>query len=331
MPANLPPHYYELERQFRAEKNLRRRLEIAKELFAIMPKHKGTDKLQAEMKAKISKLKKQIQSSKKHGETHREDFTHIEKEGAGQVIIIGPPNSGKSTIVGGLTNAKVIIADYPYSTLKPITGMMQYEDIQIQLIDTPPISPEFTEKYIPELTRKADFVVITIDATSPGNLEEMEYLFQYFKEKDVHFHRNPSKESFEETRKHKKAEIFITHIDEPGGGGAVDVFSEFYGELLDVYGLSIPQAMGVKEFKNNLFKSLGIIRTYCKERGKPPDLSDPVILYVGDTVNDMALEIHKDFAYNLKFAKIWGKGVYDGQMVAGDYQLNDGDIVELHI
>ena len=332
MPANLPPQYYELEREFKAEKDPRKKLDLAQELLAIMPKHKGTDKLQADMKAKIAKLKKQIQSiCKKHGDIQREDLTHIEREGVGQVIIIGPPNSGKSTIVAGLTNARPEVADYPFTTHKPTTGMMPYENIQIQLIDTPPISPDHTEKYIHELVRKADLVLITIDATSPGNLEEIEHLFGYFKEKNVEFHTDPAVETYLDKRKYKKSRLIITRFDLPGGEGAVEVFNEFYGEQLPVRGLAVAAGHGVDEFKNDIFKSLNIIRVYCKERGKEADMIDPVILPAGGSIADMALEIHKDFARNLKFAKLWGADVHDGQMVSGDYQLSDGDIVELHI
>jgi small GTP-binding protein len=331
MPANLPPHYYELERTFKAEKDPKRKLELAQELLAIMPKHKGTDKLQADMKAKISKLKKQLQTPKKGGTIQIEDFTHIDKEGAGQVIIIGPPNSGKSSIVAELTNAKPEVADYPFTTRKPTTGMMVYENIQIQLIDTPPVSPEYTEKYIKELVRKADTVVITVSATSPGNLEETEYIFDYFRDKYIRFVGFPKQEFDEEGKWLKRGRLIITRIDQPGGGGAVEVFDEFYGEILPVKGLSVISGAGIEEFRRDLFRSLNVVRIYCKERGKEPDMVDPVILPVGGTVNDMALEIHKDFAHNLKFAKIWGRDVHDGQMVSGDYVLNDGDIVELHI
>ncbi|MCP4634429.1 MAG: TGS domain-containing protein [candidate division Zixibacteria bacterium] len=332
MPANLPPHYYVLEREFKAERDPRKKLELAQELIALMPKHKGTDKLQAEMKAKISKLKKQIDTGgKKHGASSVEDYTHIDREGAGQVIIIGPPNSGKSSIVVKLTNANPEVADYPFTTHKPTTGMMPYENIQIQLIDTPPISPDHTEKYIPELVRKADIVLITVDATSPGNLEEIEFIMDYFNEKQTEFEGAPEIEITEDRRRIKKARLIITRLDQPGGDGAVDVFHEFYGEKFPVSGLAVTTGEGVEEFKKDLFESLKIVRVYCKERGKEPDMVDPVILPLGGTVVDMALEIHKDFAHNLKHAKIWGENVHDGQLVAGDYQLNDGDIVELHI
>ena len=145
MPANLPPQYYELEREYNAERDPREKLRLAQELLRVMPKHKGTDKLQAEMKAKISRLKKEIEGggSKSGGPVRQVSAKdHIEKEGAGQVILIGPPNAGKSSLVDVLTHAKPEVADYPYTTREPEPGMMEFETVQMQLIDTPPISPD---------------------------------------------------------------------------------------------------------------------------------------------------------------------------------------------
>jgi len=160
MPANLPPQYYELERTFKAERDPREKLRLAQELLAMMPKHKGTDKLQAEMKAKISKLKKQIDSGQKKGggPSRTEQPDHIDKEGAGQVVFIGPPNSGKSSLLDALTNAKPLVADYPFTTREPQAGMMPYETISIQLVDTPPISPDLFETYLLGIIRNADLI-----------------------------------------------------------------------------------------------------------------------------------------------------------------------------
>ena len=164
MPANLPPQYYELEREFKHERDPREKLRLAEELLAIMPKHKGTDKLQADLKAKISKMKKQVEgTSKTHGTRQAQTHDHIEKEGAAQIILIGPPNCGKSSIVETLTHAKPLVADYPYTTREPLSGMMEYDTAQLQLIDTPPISAESYENYLSGLIRNANLVVLVAD------------------------------------------------------------------------------------------------------------------------------------------------------------------------
>ncbi|MGC9359323.1 MAG: TGS domain-containing protein [Anaerolineae bacterium] len=80
-----------------------------------------------------------------------------------------------------------------------------------------------------------------------------------------------------------------------------------------------------------MFERLGVIRVYSKAPGRPPDLDAPFTLEEGSTVADLAAKVHRDFYDQLKSARIWGKGVHDGQMVSRDHVLADGDIVELHV
>jgi ribosome-interacting GTPase 1 len=186
MPANLPPQYYELEREYRAERDPREKLRLAEELLRMMPKHKGTDKLQADMKAKISKLKKQIGGEEKsHGARTASSHDYIPKEGAGQIIFIGPPNCGKSSLVDSFTNAKPVVADYPFSTREPQAGMMTFETIQLQLIDTPPISEEHYDNYLSNLIRIADIVILVADLADPQMADHIRTVLSKLEEKRI--------------------------------------------------------------------------------------------------------------------------------------------------
>jgi hypothetical protein len=78
-----------------------------------------------------------------------------------------------------------------------------------------------------------------------------------------------------------------------------------------------------------VFDRLEIIRVYSKPPGEEPDLSAPFVMEKGGTVEDFATKVHQDFLQTLKSARIWGEGVYDGQMVGRDHVLHDGDVVEL--
>ncbi len=331
MPANLPPHYYELEREYKAEKDPREKLRLAKELMALMPKHKGTDKLQADLKAKISKLKKQIDSGgKKHGARIAEKWDSIEKEGAAQVILIGPPNSGKSTIVDYYTSAKPLIGDYPYTTREPATGMMQYETIQIQLIDTPPISDDYMENYIPNLVRAADLTVIVVDVSQPGFDERVKVIFDIMDQKRVKLLPEVPEDPEDPKYSYKKT-VFAGHkfLDEGGEMGMKNL-SRLYPDYV-IIPSSILDDETAEKFKDSLFKSLGIIRVFTKKVGHDPDYNDPIILPAGGTVEDAAFELHKDFARKMQYAKIWGEGKYEGQRVSSSYKLSDGDIIEFRI
>jgi ribosome-interacting GTPase 1 len=331
MPANLPPQYYELEREYKAEKDPREKLRLAKELLAMMPKHKGTDKLQAEMKAKIAKLTKTVEGGQKsHGARQAVSPDHIEKEGAGQVILIGPPNSGKSSLLESLTNAKPLVADYPYSTREPLAGMMDYETIQIQLIDTPPVSDELYENYMSNLIRTADIVVVVCDLENEACMPRARYILDKLDEKRIILQPEVTGEP-EDPRFCYKKTIICAHKEYEDESGAkraklAELFPGF-----TMVATSIIDDESLEAFKRTIFEALKIIRVYTKHIGEEPVMVDPVILPIGGTVEDAATSIHKDFAAKLKYARIWGKHTFDGQRVQRDYQLHDGDIIEFHI
>jgi len=331
MPANLPPQYYELERDFRRERDPREKLRIAEELLRIMPKHKGTDKLQADMKAKISKLKKQISGPTKSGAARQAPaHDHIDKEGAGQVILIGPPNGGKSSLIDALTHAQPLVADYPYSTREPLAGMMTYESVQIQLIDTPPISPESYENYLSGLIRNADLVVLVCDLASPDMSADVEFVLQKLEEKRIILMPDVTDEPEDPRFSYRKTMVCAhkAYDDESGEmrRALEDMFPGFR-----MVATSIIDDDTLAVFKRAVFEMLSIIRVYTKPIGKEADLTNPVILPVGATVEEAAEDLHKDFAARFKYAKIWGKGKYDGQRVQRDFQLSDEDILEFHL
>ena len=331
MPANLPPQYYELERQFKAEKDTREKLRLAEELLAMMPKHKGTDKLQAEMKAKISKLKQQLEGgTKSHGARQAATHDHIEKEGAGQIILIGPPNSGKSSLVDILTSARPEVADYPFTTREPLTGMMPYETIQIQLIDTPPIAPEQYENYLSGLIRNADTIVLVADLAAATMVQDLEFIAAQLEEKHIVLKPDLS-EKPEDVRYAYKKTVVCGHKEfDDESGDNLDKLRAMYPGFV-IVATSIIDDDSLLKFKRALYDSLGIIRVYTKPVGHEPDYKDPIILPLEATVEQAAFTLHKDFARNLKFAKIWGEGKFDGQRVQNDYRLSDGDILEFHM
>ncbi len=333
MPANLPPQYYELEREFKKESDPREKLRLAKELLAMMPKHKGTDKLQAEMKAKISALNKQIQGGeKKHGARRVDDHTHIEKEGAAQIILVGPPNSGKSSIVDALTHAKPLIGDYPYTTREPLAGMTLFETVRYQLIDTPPISEEQFEPYLPNLVRQADLVCLTVDICEEDCVRKATVVAERLKERKIILSPViPDEEKIEDQRfAHKKTFIAAHKCLDEGADKGLEAIRSSYGDFT-IARTSILDDDSMRNFMTTIFQTLGIIRVYTKRAGHDPDFVDPIILPLGGTVEDAAATLHKDFARNLQYARIWGDGKFEGQRVKNSYVLTDKDIIQFHI
>ncbi len=331
MPANLPPQYYELEREFRAETDVREKLRLAQELLVLMPKHKGTDKLQADMKAKISQLKKQVEAGGEahHGAHHVKTFDHIEREGAGQIILIGPPNSGKSSLVESLTHARPLVADYPYTTREPMTGMMEFETVQLQLIDTPPISDEQFENYLTNLIRLADTVVLVADVTSKKMADELRFIVKSLEEKRIIF--KPDKFSHLDPRNSYKRTIIAAHKSfEDDTAVRRQVLEQLFPGF-KIVDTSILEEKSLNEFKKAVFESLGIMRVYTKRVGAEVEIRDPIILPIGGTVEQAATVLHKDFVAKLKFARVWGAGKFEGQRVHNEFVLSDKDVVEFHI
>ncbi|MFH1350125.1 MAG: TGS domain-containing protein [Pseudomonadota bacterium] len=328
MPANLPPQYFEAEQRYRVAKTPEAKIEALEEMLMIMPKHKGTDKLRADLRRRISKVKSQSQQKK--GVSRRESEYYIEREGVAQIVVIGPPNVGKSSLVAALTNASPEVAEFPHSTWKPTPGMVLYENIQFQLVDTPPISRHHMDPWMADLIRRSDIILILLDLHGEI-LEGYENTLSILQELRVFPEGSPVPEDYKKPPFIKKIFVVVNKMDEEKDNEDLDVFIELSETKLPVLGISARKKRNLTAFIEKIYDLCGIIRIYTKAPGKEPDLTAPFVLPKESTLEDLAYKIHKDFVSNLKYAKMWGKAVYDGQMVQRDYILQDGDVVEIHI
>jgi len=329
MPANLPPQYFETERKLKTAKTPQEKIIILEELLSLVPKHKGTEKLQALLKTKIAKLKSAAQKKPalaKHAPTF-----HIDKAGAGQIVLIGPPNVGKSMLIKSLSNANPEIADYPFTTRIPYPAMMKYENIQIQLIDTPPITPEYMEVWHSELIKEADGILFLLDLSSQNPPDIMRALLAKLNEKKIELIADertiPSGVQFF----YKKTLIVANKKDLPSGEENFNILKKVLESKFNLIPVSARRGDGLEYLKKRIFSLLHIIRVYSKIPGKKADLNDPYTLKKGSSVMTMARVVHKDFAQKLKYARIWSKNKYQGQKVNRNHILEDEDVIELHI
>lgn len=327
MPANLPPHYFEAEKRYREAKTPAGKVEALEEMLMIMPKHKGTDKLRADVRRKISKFKSLSQQKKGTGK--RETAYSIDREGAAQVVIIGPPNSGKSSLVDRLTNASPEVADFPHTTWKPTPGMVPYENIQFQLVDTPPINREYVDPWMADLIRRCDILVVVLDLHKDP-LQQFEETLSVLQELRIFPEGYPVPPDLKKPPFIKKTLVLVNKTDSPSDEEDYEIFTALWEGKLPCLDVSTQTGRHLERFVQTIFETANIIRVFSKPPGKDADLNQPFVLPKDSTLEDLAGKIHKEFVTNLKFARIWGKGVYDGQMIQRDHVLQDGDVVEIH-
>ncbi len=326
MTTNVPPVYREAEARFRAAVTREEKLAALEEMLRLVPKHKGTEKLCGDIRARISKLK--LEPKKK--QASRGPSYKILHEGAGQIALVGPPNAGKSTLVAELTHAEPEVAPYPLTTLKAIPGMMPFEDVAFQLVDLPPVCHEHVEPWVYDIIRGADLVWLVLSVERPlVGLEETESLLAG-KAIGLLPWRCPPSEERRPGWIYKDALMVVTGMDLPGARGDLEVFEELMERPWSKVAVSGVTREGVDELGLTTFQSLDIIRVYSKQPGKEPDLEQPFTLRTGATVSDLAVKIHKEVAADLKSARVWGSTVHDGQSVRGKHVLGEGDVVEIH-
>jgi len=327
MPANLTPEYLAAEERFKEAKTVPEKIAAVEEMLATIPKHKGTEKMQGELKRKLSKLRAEL--GKKAGPRAAAPVYYVPKEGAGQVVLVGAPNTGKSSLLARLTNATPEVADYPFTTRRPQPGMMLFENVQIQLVDLPPVQAEFTEPWLPQAVRNADGALLVVDLSAADVLEQVTDTLAWLERSKVVLGNTgdiPLPLGFV-----RKPTLLVGNKSEqPGAQENFQVLRELWSMRFPLHALSAASGAGLEEFPRAVFDLLNLVRIYTKVPGKKADLSAPFVLPRGCTLLELAEKIHRDFATQLKFARLWGQGKFEGQMVQRDYVLQDNDIVELH-
>lgn len=328
MPANLTPQYLEADRRFRAARTPEEKMAALEEMLAVIPKHKGTEHLRGDLKRRLAKLKAEVEQAR-----HRRGgfSVAVDREGAGQVVLVGPPNAGKSALVASLTKAQAEVGEYPFTTRRPIAGMMPFVNIQIQLVDLPAISDEYMEPWVPNLVRPADLVLLVVDLTSPTVLEDAEQVMAILARSKVTLVSPASTEPPPIGWAHKRTLLLANKADTPEAEATLEILWAAYASRLPLWAVSAHSGRGLEPVRRAIYDGLEILRVYSKPPGKDPSMQSPVVLPKGSTIVEMAATIHKDFARQLKYARVWGSSKFDGQRVQRDYVVQEGDIIELHI
>lgn len=331
MPANLPPQYFEAEKRYRQAKTPEDKMEALEEMMAIMPHHKGTDKLRAELRRRMAKLSQEAERRPSTARTG--GVYHVSKEGAGQVALAGLPNAGKSSLVAILTGAPAQAADYPYTTHTPTPGMLHFENIQIQLVDMPPLGDRDARPWLATVFRGADVLLLVVDLSEEAPAQVEMILEELAALRIRPFGDEPGQEEDESILRPawKKALIVATKADEARWRENYRSLCDRYGEEFPILPVSAAEGRGLEELGQALYQALEVVRVYTKAPGQKPDLREPVVLRKGSTVREVAEAVHKDFKHRFKYAQLWGSGKYDGQRVSPQHVVADGDVLEFHV
>ena len=338
VPTNVTAEYKKAEEAFRKAREPRERLECLREMMRTIPRHKGTEHLQADIKSRIKQLTEELSSPKKGG--RRSGPSHVVRpEGAAQLSLVGPANAGKSSLHTRLTGSRAEVGPYPYTTKLPMPGMLPFEDVHFQLVDLPPVSGDYMESWFGAAMQPSDGVLLVVDLSDPDCLEQIPAIIERLKERKI-FLRSHWPGLVEGDAGPQAAEdpfrldlptlLVANKCDLDPDPEEVKALEELLGLRFPALTVSAETGQGLQEIGPFLFRALETVRVYTKAPGKPPDTDKPFTVRRGDTVEDVACLVHRDIARGLKFARMWGKSVYDGQQTGPDHEVEDGDIVELH-
>ncbi len=334
MPANLSPEYKKAEQAYRAAREPRERLTLLKEMLRTIPKHKGTEHLQADIKSRIKGLSDELAGPKKGGARSAQGYA-LRREGAAQVCLVGPPNSGKSTLHAVLTGSRSEAGPFPYTTQHPVPGMLLYEDVAFQLVDLPPVSREHMDPALIGALQGTDAAWLVVDLADPACTDHVSLIIEELSRRKITLDEKwPSTGQAEEDgdlfRVRLPTLLVANKSDLDPDPDEVKVLEELLGIRYPALAVSAARGDRLGELAPFLFRALGIVRVYSKVPGKPSDKQRPFTVRAGDRVSDVARLVHQDVAATLKYARVWGSGEFDGQQVGPEHRVADGDVLELH-
>ena len=333
MPTNVSPEYKKAEAEYKAAREPRDRLVALRTMLRTIPKHKGTEHLQAGIKTKIKELTDDLGGPRKGGARGGPVFT-IRPEGAGQIALLGPPNSGKSSLHDALTGSGAPVGPYPFTTHHPQPGMVPVGDVGIQLIDLPPLAKEHPLPWIGNALQPADGALLVVDLSLADCVTDVDELVRLLAERRIYLTADwPRGVGSTSDPDDPFAKVLPTALV-AAQAELIDDVEEEAEVLLELVELELPilrASVANREFAHLgtwLFDALGVVRVYTESAAKKGE-DRPYTIRQGQALLDVAALIHKDFVRDLKFARLMRPG-YPDRRIGRAFPLRDGDRIEIH-
>ena len=331
MAVNLPPQYHDADARYKKAKTPEEKLTALREMWVILPKHKASEKVQADLKSKISELSDRIEQEKLGPKKAAPGTFKVPRQGAGTVVFLGPPNAGKSALLGKLTKAAPTVAPYPFTTREPAPGMMDHADVRVQLVDLPPVTADHYESFVTDLTRSADAAVLFLDLADDDGPAATQAVIDRLKLARRELVPTRPDNDDDPATYFLPTLLVLTKVDDEAADIRREIADESFAGRFPTVAVSVDRGDGLDDLRAAIYDRLGVMRIYTKQPGKPADTGSPFTCPIGSTVQEFAGVVHQDFEAGLKSAKVWGTGVFDGQAVGREHVLSDKDIVELHL
>lgn len=328
MAVNATPQYRKAEERYRRAQSVQEQIDCLEEMLMLLPKHKASEKVQSDLKTRLKEARAQLAVEK--AKPSKVKTYQFPRQGAGQAVILGGPNAGKSRVLAELTSAKPEVAPYPFTTREPQPGMMPWEDVTVQLIDTPPITDTYFESYLPNIVRSTDLVLLCFDGSSDDAPDHTAEVIRQIESRKTILSQDSGFVEDDMTQVRIKTLLVVTRADDPGVNDRLAYFQEMHPDKFDIQRVEFDRPESVAALREKIYRMLNVMRAYTKAPGKPADMKSPFTLPIGATVEDLAERVHKDIAATLTHARVWGSGLHDGQTVGRDHVLADRDLVELH-
>ena len=255
----------------------------------------------------------QIDQTRVRSRVVQRDSIAVRREGAAQVALVGPPNSGKSSLLHALSHVQIQIADYAFTTLRPVPSITRIGGIKVQLVEIPGLIAGANQdrgggRALLGVLRGADAIVYcqAVNAPLKALLEVRAEVTAAGIELD--------------------SLLAGTKMDE-GREGSLAALGAAIPDL-PLVGVSVIDDASLETFREAVWKLTGLIRVYLRHEGDVAE--EPIALEPGATVAEVAATIHRSLGGSFRSARIWGPSArFDGQQVGRDQSVQDGDVVQI--